>query len=445
MNAYANHLATVNEVQDVIASEDICNAQGQVLIKKGVALNAAMADRMARFKLQKPLESSIVIDNELNTERLLEAFEKYINTDSSMSVLHQKYDYGKELKSYCAAFCNFPILRQKLTVLSLITPNIFEQTLFCAWLGGLLCNTPGNSLGSGKEIFLAAMCHDIGMVHISADVLNKQDELSMEEWKQIQSHPVIGYNIVKDTEGMDTVVARAVLEHHENLDGTGYPRGLMANKLSNEGQLLNLLDSIGAIYTKYLKPFQRSLGTIIPIIQINEKSRYGLTAKKLIILFRELSVSAHKGIPNELAGSFISFAKTRMEYIIRCSEIAAELSTKTGFRHDDMRLASIQNAIIHMSMAIATSGIINDAYMRWLDQVASEELAHAYSEVEEAFMIMREIVFHLDRLKRQIQLYLDKPEDKEIAEKLQSGLTQLNEIHLPVVPNQLAHIWLFQT
>jgi HD domain len=398
MSAYANHLATVNDVQDVIASEDICNAQGQILIKKGSALNAAMADRMARFKLQKPLESTILIDNELNTERLFQAFEKLITSDPSMSVLHQKYAFGKELKTYCAAFCNFPILRQKLTVLSLIMPNIFEQTLFCAWLGGLLCNTPGNSPGSAKDIFLAAMCHDIGMVHISADILNKQSDLSLEEWKQIQSHPVIGYNIVKDTEGMDALIARAVLEHHENLDGTGYPRGIMANKLGNEGQLLNLLDSINAIYTKYLKPFQRSLGALIPIIQINEKSRYGLTARKLIILLRELSIPAHKGIPDELAGSFISFAKTRMAYIIRCSEAAAELSTKTGFRHDDIRLASIQNAIIHMSMAIATSGIINEAYMRWLDQVASEKLAHAYGEVEEAFMIMREIVFHLDRL-----------------------------------------------
>ena len=53
------------------------------------------------------------------------------------------------------------------------------------------------------------------------------------------------------------------------------------------------------------------------------------------------------------------------------------------------------------------SGIINDAYMRWLDQVLDERLEFAYREVEEAFILMQEVVFHLDKLKHQLISFVE--------------------------------------
>lgn len=444
MDAYATHLAQVNEVQDVIACDDIRNAQGQILIKKGARIDPQMVDKIIRFKLLKPLENSVAIENELNSEALFECFSLYLASNESTATLAQQFTDTVELKNLCAHFCQFALLRQKLTVLSLLMPSIFEQAMFCAWLGTTLGRQLPKNLINERDFFISALCHDIGMVHINGEVLNKTGALTLDEWKQIQSHPVIGFNIVKETGGINPPVAKAILEHHENLDGTGYPRGKMGSQLGHEGQLLNLLDSVNAIFNKHFKPHQRSLREIVPIVQMNQHSRFGLAAKQLILLLRELPDTRQHAIPAELASEVIDTVKARNGYILRCMETCGDIANVVGFRHDDPKLSSLQNAIIHITMSIAQSGIINPAYMRWLDQVKSEKLTHFYKEVEEAYLMMQEIIYHIDKLKRQLQLYLEKTPANTLTEALSQYLAQLDQQELTKVAPNLAKVWMFK-
>lgn len=94
-------------------------------------------------------------------------------------------------------------------------------------------------------------------------------------------------------------------------------------------------------------------------------------------------------------------------------------------------------------MSIAQSGIVNMAYIRWLDQIQSDKLIHAYQEVEEAYLMMQEIIYHIDKLKRQLKLYLEKNLLDNRAQTLSGGLSQLDNISLPQVDQNLAKIWMF--
>jgi hypothetical protein len=443
MDAYARHLAQVNEVQDVVAADDICNAQGQVLVKKGSRIAPQMVDKITRFKLLKPLEHSVVIENELDSATLLECFSVYINSNSSTAFIAERFTDKTELKKLCDYFCQFTLLRQKLTVLSLLMPNVFEQAMFCAWLGTILIKRLPSDLIDIRDFFLAALCHDIGMVHINAAVLDKSDALTVDEWKQIQSHPIIGFNIVKETPSINSAVGKAILEHHENLDGTGYPRGRLGSALGHEGQLLNLLDSVNAIFTKHFKPHNRSMRQLIPIVQMNQHSRFGLATNHLIMLLRELPEEDHHSIPLDLADEVIAAIKERNTYIAKCVDISADLANAIGFHHDDPKLSTLQNAVIHITMSIAQSGIINNTYIRWLDQIQSHKLIQAYREVEEAYLMMQEIIYHIDKLKRQLQLYLEKDLLDKLTDTLSDSLTQLDKINLPKVDQNLAKIWMF--
>jgi len=443
MDAYAAHLAQVNEVQDVIATDDIYNSQGQVLVKKGSRINPQMVDKITRFKLLKPLESSVAIENELTAKILTEYFSVFLTSSESTAFLLQQFTDTRELRDYCEYFCEFPLLRQKLTVLSLVMPGVFEQAMFCAWMGTILANQMPKGEINPREFFIAALCHDIGMVHINAAILNKENELSVEEWRQIQSHPIIGFNIVKETPGINPNIAKAVLEHHENMDGTGYPRGKIGSMLGIEGQLLNLLDSVNAIYSKHFKPSNRSLRELIPIIQMNQHSRLGLAAKHLILLLKELPLTDRHDIPADIAEDVIDMVKQRNAYISRCVDTCSDIANAIGFRHDDPKLTSLQNAIIHITMSITQSGIINTAYLHWLDQIHAEALAHAYKEVEEAYLMMQEVIYHIDRLKRQIQLYLEKDLPDDLSVTLAQGLARLSQEPLPKIKRNLSRIWMF--
>ncbi|MBO8159133.1 HD-GYP domain-containing protein [Thermosyntropha sp.] len=77
-----------------------------------------------------------------------------------------------------------------------------------------------------KKLGMAGMLHDIGKVYISSDILNKPGKLTPEEFEEIKKHPILGYNFLMQSEDIDDDVARAVLMHHERLDGSGYPMGV---------------------------------------------------------------------------------------------------------------------------------------------------------------------------------------------------------------------------
>lgn len=441
MDAYVKHLTRVNEVQDVTAADDILNSQGQILVKRGARIDNETAARITRFKLLKPLEHSILIENELTSDVLQACFEAYFSSDPSLHFLFTRHDNKKDLKTCCDYIDNFPLVRQKITVLSLLMPTIFEQAMFCAWFSIVLAKRILSNDAANTEMFVAALCHDIGMVHISSTILNKTGALTLDEWKQIQSHPVIGYNIAKETKGLKAIVARAILEHHENLDGTGYPRSCVGSMLSHEGQLLNLLDSVNAVYNKHFKPFKRSLRQVLPIIQMNQHSRFGLAAKHLIMVLKELPEIKPQSIGEDLAIKIIHAVKERNAYISACVDICSDLSNELGFRHDDPAMSGIQNAIIHITMSIAQSGIVNEAYMRWLDQVLKEKLAHAYYEVEEAFLMMQEIIYHIDKLQMQLRISQEKATGGPIQALLTDCANRLEQQPVPKLDTSIAKAW----
>lgn len=70
----------------------------------------------------------------------------------------------------------------------------------------------------------AGLLHDIGKLYVPENVLNKPGQLSEEDWWLLERHPEMGYNHLRSYTGIDGAIARVAYEHHERLDGSGYPR-----------------------------------------------------------------------------------------------------------------------------------------------------------------------------------------------------------------------------
>ena len=92
-----------------------------------------------------------------------------------------------------------------------------------------------------NDVALAALLHDIGKTQIDKNILVKQT-LSQKEQKILQLHPQLGYKILKQDFAFPENICRAVLEHHENHDGSGYPFGISDNQISLFSQIINICD-----------------------------------------------------------------------------------------------------------------------------------------------------------------------------------------------------------
>jgi len=104
---------------------------------------------------------------------------------------------------------------------------------------------------------LAAMVHDIGKVAVPSHILNKQGELSEAEFSIIKAHAEVGAEIFKGL-GVEWPIARMIREHHERMDGSGYPDGLAGDDLLPQSRILAVADVIDAIITH--RPYRHGLG-----------------------------------------------------------------------------------------------------------------------------------------------------------------------------------------
>jgi putative nucleotidyltransferase with HDIG domain len=100
-----------------------------------------------------------------------------------------------------------------------------------------------------KLIYRTGLIHDIGKLGITPDVLNKTTKLDESEFQQIRSHPTVGYEIIKGIHNFE-VMAKIILQHHERLNGSGYPEGLRGSEIMVEARIIAVADVFEAMTAK---------------------------------------------------------------------------------------------------------------------------------------------------------------------------------------------------
>lgn len=96
-----------------------------------------------------------------------------------------------------------------------------------------------------EKLTLAAMLHDIGKVKIPANILNKPGKLTSKEYDIVKKHPVYGFEMIHKL--ANPSIANIILQHHERLDGSGYPYGLYENQILIEAKIIAISDSFDAM------------------------------------------------------------------------------------------------------------------------------------------------------------------------------------------------------
>jgi putative nucleotidyltransferase with HDIG domain len=110
------------------------------------------------------------------------------------------------------------------------------------------------------EVGMAGLLHDIGKVKVSQQIINKNGPLDELEWEEMRNHAQAGYDIIKDDTTLSERTKRAVWEHHEDQNGTGYPQGLRQKETDLFSRIVCICDVFNALttdrtYSKARTPF----------------------------------------------------------------------------------------------------------------------------------------------------------------------------------------------
>jgi len=104
---------------------------------------------------------------------------------------------------------------------------------------------------------LASLCHDIGKIHVPAEILSKPGRLTYAEFEIIKTHPQTGFEILSEID-FPWPVAQIVHQHHERMDGSGYPRGLAGDQILLEARIIGVCDVVESMQSH--RPYRASLG-----------------------------------------------------------------------------------------------------------------------------------------------------------------------------------------
>ena len=123
------------------------------------------------------------------------------------------------------------------------------------------------SIDQIEGISMAAVIHDLGKIAVPAEILTKPTKLTKTEFALIQEHPLSGYSILKDIE-FPWPIARIILEHHEKIDGSGYPNKLSGGSILLESKILTVADVVEAMAS--YRPYRPALGIDVALNEIEK-------------------------------------------------------------------------------------------------------------------------------------------------------------------------------
>lgn len=148
-----------------------------------------------------------------------------------------------------------------------------ERELFHSKRVSELCEAIATEMGFAQpdidQLRLGGLMHDIGKIGVSEAVLNKEGKLDPGEWSEVERHSEIGYRILGSVNEF-AKIADYVLEHHERVDGQGYPRGLTDTEISLQAKIIMLADAYDAMTSD--RPYRAALSKQQALQEIKEHS-----------------------------------------------------------------------------------------------------------------------------------------------------------------------------
>lgn len=226
------------QTKSIIASRDIFDISGIKLWARDLPVSSALQRKLLDRELRNPLESCLLAEDGVTTQSLIDATEALMARGSPMGELLRPHA-GRILQQVPHLPLH-SVVQLLLTAGQASRPESFEHAVRAMAMCAALMIAHGGSTAEIRLAMLAGLVHDLGEMYIDprhgeADAERTLDFVS---YQQLVVHPHVGELLITQLTDYPAPVARAVAEHHERLDGTGYPHGLVSHEVSALGRLL---------------------------------------------------------------------------------------------------------------------------------------------------------------------------------------------------------------
>jgi HD-GYP domain-containing protein (c-di-GMP phosphodiesterase class II) len=254
---YLDKVMDLADERQVEATEDIWDARGMKLIAKGARISRTQQEKLILHKLSKPLESSIAVEGAVNADLVVTEAQRIVDSIEPVRRLLEQAQGGIAPVDILKQIRLGQAMRMMLTILERGGTAALEHSVMVSLIAICLAKQSGLSDQDQECAALAGLLHDIGELYIEPEFLHPRRRLLPEEWHHVVVHPRIGQMLIDQLEDYPPQVARAVAEHHERFDGTGYPLQLAGSHISTIGQAVAVAEMVASVM-KRDRPLERA-------------------------------------------------------------------------------------------------------------------------------------------------------------------------------------------
>jgi hypothetical protein len=246
--AFVDAVAELGARRTVRTSQAIYNTQGLKLLEGGVAIDRTLYDKLFSHRLSLPLDECIDPGPGTDGESLAGNARAATLRHPFFARVAPAGDSGRALLDAIAAIRLPKPVALHLTLARETRRALFDHSILMALLCAHLVRESGGSAAELRDAATAGLLHDLGMLHIAPELLDSEERLSGDELKPVWAHPLTSSMLVDRFAEYPKEVVRAIVEHHERLDGSGYPRGLAGEAIGALGRVLGIAEVVTAMF-----------------------------------------------------------------------------------------------------------------------------------------------------------------------------------------------------
>ena len=431
-DCYVQHLMDMAQRFNITISEDVRNQHGAILVPKGGQLDGSLAEKICHHQLMQPLENYVHLHNQLTAQQLMNYYKLIFTKDKNFAMFNARWKLNELLESGCQYYQEFPVIKQKMTVLKVQMPDLFRQSLICAYVSLAIAKQMGASLAECRSVFLAGLTHDIGILHLDSELVQQKGEYTPEQWRAMHSHTSIAHKILNHVEGLPWNVAMAVLEHHEHFDGSGYPFAKHGRQLGMMGQIVGMADTCLALYKRDLAIKKLGFDSLLPVLQLNPDIYCRKVFKATVELIQGISwpvkrVYSDEKMQNVIVRLMLDNEAIHHDYTV----IYGLINSIRPHLPNNKKAIMLNNMADRIHKCLLSSGILQSEHNEWM--AVSSKLQHQedYLAIERLEIMYNEVKWQIKQLKKLIFLLWEKHQFKqpELNKLVQHGLWQMVQYH----------------
>lgn len=247
-------VSLTNIIGNELVACNITDVEGRMLLAQGMTVKKSYLNKLNTAGI-----SAIYIEDEISEgiqiEQLLCDETKHtakVAIETEMNRFFKKREIDFAFISKITNTIMDEILNNRTQLLSAKDIKLKDEYLFshsvnvCA-ITVFLCAKLGMEQSRILSIGAGAMLHDFGKLLVSDEILKKEGSLTEEELAEVQSHPLLGYEALKEDITINPITKMVVYMHHEKMDGSGYPNSFSADKIHESARLVSVCNTFDSM------------------------------------------------------------------------------------------------------------------------------------------------------------------------------------------------------